>query len=642
MPVGNGDANANSSVGGAQALQVWLKRVFHSENVGAFSWGITADHHTWTDEFQALYGLEPGKVAAHPDVWLGRIHPADRSDLEADVVRATDTGEAFEREFRIIRADGETRWMHARCVLERDETGTLRRLVGVNVDITERKEVEAALDESEAQFHRVRAAELIGAYVADYATGIVRLSPALTEMLGLKGDTALSADLLNLTHPMDASDILNALARARDPSGAGQALAEGRVRCADGHVRWLALSGRVFFDGAVNSPGAPRRQVGLVIDLTQRRSIESKLAASEAAQRAILDTVPDAIIEVDEHGVIRSINAGAIRTFGYSMAEAIGRNVSMFMTPEHRDAHDGYIARYLETGVAKIIGSSRQVTARRKDATVFPAELYIGEIRNREERTFVGFVRDLSDRTRAEETLRAAQADLFHAARVSEMGEMAAAIAHELNQPLAAATNFLNAARRYLEQGDSAIGARDALTQAAAEQVRAGQILQRMRKFLTKSDQERRREPLNLLVREAVRWAMVSAPRESVDVQFNLAAEIGDVFVDRIQVQQVVLNLLRNSFEAMATNQPEQPRTIVVTTRNAGPKFALVSIEDTGPGIDPSFTPRLFDAFATTKKEGMGVGLRICKTIIESHGGHMSGANKSNGGACFEFTIPLA
>lgn len=627
---------------GVVALRDWLERVFKAERVGWFVWDVTAGQHSWTEEFRALYGLEPGKIEAHPDIWLGYVHPVDRSGLEADVLRAVETGEAFEREFRIIRADGAIRWMHAACVLERDEVGILRRLVGANTDITERRHVEDALEDCVWQFQRGPASELIGAYVFDYAPCIIRLSPYLADILGLENESASSATLLGNLHPMDAGRVLDALARASDPTGDGRVFAEGRVGLPSGQERWIALSGRVFFDDKSEGVAIPARQVGLVFDLSQHKYMQQRLAASEATQRAILDTGPDAIIVINDRGVIQSMNAVAVRQFGYTLAESIGHNVSMLMTSVHAGTHDSYIARYLETGVARIIGASREVEARRSDGTVFPAELHIGEIHEDGARAFVGFVRDCSRRIRAEEKLRAAHADLFHAARLSEMGEIVAEIAHELNQPLTAAANFLNAARRYFEHSGGTDDARDALSHAAAEQLRAGQILQRMRSFLTKGEQQRRCEPLNAFLKEAVGWAMLSLASKGVTVEYDLGDDVGDVLIERVQLQQVVLNLVRNSVEAMRANAAEKARILRVTSQSAGSNFAKVIIEDSGSGIDPAFAPRLFDAFATTKGDGMGVGLRICKSIIEGHGGVLTGGNGVSGGACFEFTVPLA
>jgi two-component system, LuxR family, sensor kinase FixL len=488
----------------------------------------------------------------------------------------------------------------------------------------------------------MHAAALVGAYVADLASGQVWLSPSLAQCLAFDRASISVAELRTRFEPQDAETFQAALARAHAGADAGRSVAEGRIRGTDGAARWLCLCGQTLFRKRPDGKMAPIHQVGAVADITEQWNFEKELAEREAAQRSIFDTGPDAIIVIDDRAVIRAFNAVAQRKFGYSAEEAIGRNVSMLMTGEHAGGHNGYVQRYLATGHAAIIGSSREVEARRKDGTVFPAELYIGQTHSGERRSFVGFLRDLSDRHQAEAKLRAAQADLFHAGRMSAMGEIAAAIAHELNQPLSAATNFLNAARRFLERGDCDEQARQALSSAASEQVRAGQILQRLRRFLTKEDDERRREPLAELLKEAVQLAMVAVGSAKPLVNWDLAPDLGDALVDRIQIQQVVVNLVRNAQEAMRAQEPDRAPTIWIRALRISPELFQVTIEDNGPGLDPGILARLFDPFATTKGSGMGIGLRICKTIIENHRGRLVGENSPAGGARFVFTLPAA
>jgi two-component system sensor kinase FixL len=620
----------------------WLEQVFAPQATGTFHWDVVADQHSWTEEFQALYGLSDGAPAPRPDIWLEAIHPDDRADLTADIARAAEDGEAFERTFRLVSADGSIRWMRAHCRLERDEAGALRRLVIDNADITALKAAEQAIHDCRHPLQQMHAAALVGAYVADLASGQVWLSPSLAQCLAFDRASISVAELRTRFEPQDAETFQAALARAHAGTDAGRVAAEGRIRGFDGAARWLCLCGQTLFRRRCDGKTAPIHQVGAVADITEQRNIEEELAEREAAQRSILDTGPDAIIVIDDRAVIRAFNAVAQRKFGYSAEEAIGRNVSMLMTGEHAGGHNGYVQRYVATGHAAIIGSSREVEARRKDGTVFPAELYIGQTHSGERRSFVGFLRDLSDRHQAEAKLRAAQTDLFHAGRMSAMGEIAAAIAHELNQPLSAATNFLNAARRFLERGDCDEQARQALSSAASEQVRAGQILQRLRRFLTKEDDERRREPLADLLKEAVQLATVAAGSVMPAVNWDLAPDLGDALVDRIQIQQVVVNLVRNAQEATRAQAQDRAPTIWIRALRISPELVQVAIEDNGPGIDPEILARLFDPFASTKGSGMGIGLRICKTIIENHRGRLVGENSPAGGARFVFTLPAA
>lgn len=364
------------------------------------------------------------------------------------------------------------------------------------------------------------------------------------------------------------------------------------------------------------------------------------LAEREAHLRSIFDSAPDAMIVVDEHGVIQTYSAAAQRMFGWTAAEIIGRNVSMLMPQPYRTEHDAYMQRYLNTGEKRIIGIGRIVVGERKDGSTFPLELAVGELRSPQARYFTGFVRDLTERQEAEDRLQELQAELVHISRVSAMGEMASSLAHELNQPLSAVANYMNGARRLLEQsGDSDKRVLDAITKAGEQALRAGDIIRRLRDFLARGEGERTIEPLTKLVQEACALALVGARDQAVRVQYRLSATPMLVLVDRVQIQQVILNFVRNAMDAME-GQPR--RELTVATEPGPDDMAMVSVIDTGPGLDPSVAERLFQPFVTTKAHGMGVGLSISRTIVEAHGGRIWTAANPGGGAIFHFTVPLA
>lgn len=364
------------------------------------------------------------------------------------------------------------------------------------------------------------------------------------------------------------------------------------------------------------------------------------LADREAQLRLIYDTAPDALIVIDEAGVMQSYSAAAQRMFGWSESEVLGRNVSMLMPQPHRGQHDRYIQRYLETGERRIIGIGRIVVGERKDGSTFPMELAVGEVRSEHGRVFTGFIRDLTERQAAEARLQELQAELVHMSRLMAMGEMASALAHELNQPLSAIANYLSGARRLLERsGASEPRAADALEKAADQALRAGEIIRRLRDFLARGEGERRVESLPKLVQEACALAIVGAKESGVRVQYRFEPALDRVVVDRVQIQQVILNLVRNALDAMV----EHPRReLLVMTSAADDGMAMVSVIDTGPGVDETAAARLFQPFVTTKPSGMGVGLSISRTIVEAHGGRIWTEPNPGGGAIFRFTLRLA
>lgn len=348
------------------------------------------------------------------------------------------------------------------------------------------------------------------------------------------------------------------------------------------------------------------------------------------------------MIIIDEMGIILSFSAAAEKMFGYAEDEVVGENVSMLMPSPDRERHDGYLKNYRDTGRRKIIGIGRVTTARHRDGSSFPIELSIGEAWAEGQRVFTGFIHDITHRQQEQLRLRDLQSELAHVGRLSEMGTLASSLAHELNQPLTAIANYCEGARSLLEgkpAPDDLEMAREALQETAAQALRAGEIVRRMRDFLTHGQTEHRVESLSSLITEANALALVGSRERGIDVHVHLAAEADKVFVDRIQIQQVLFNLIRNAIEAMF----ESPvRELTVSSHDGPQGLVTVTIEDTGSGVSETLAPQLFQPFITSKQSGMGIGLSICRTIIEAHGGRIWFEPGADLGTTFHFTLPLA
>jgi two-component system sensor kinase FixL len=354
--------------------------------------------------------------------------------------------------------------------------------------------------------------------------------------------------------------------------------------------------------------------------------------------QSVLDTLPDALIVIKPDGSILSFSAMAEQTFGWTEEEAIGKNITLLMPSPYREAHDGYLVRYLETGEKRIIGKGRIVVGERKDGATFPMELSVGEMRTPDGRFFVGLVRDLTVRQMTEARLQELQSELLHMSRLTTMGNMASALAHELNQPLSAIANYLKGSRRLIEQGET--GSQrlcEAIDKAADQALRAGDIIRRLRDFVAYGESDRRPEGLGKLLEEASALAFVGASEKGVRVRFELDREVDLVLADRVEIQQVLVNLIRNATEAMQ-DAPRRDLLIRVTSR--GPDWARVDVADTGPGLSEAAAANLFKPFMTTKSQGMGVGLSISRGIIEAHGGEIWAERNEGGGAKFCFTLP--
>ena len=380
--------------------------------------------------------------------------------------------------------------------------------------------------------------------------------------------------------------------------------------------------------------------VGVIRDITDRKAAELAQRESELRLRSILETVPDAIVVIDAQGLIQSFSPAAERLFGYDNAEVVGRNVSVLMPTPHRDAHDGYIDRYLRTGQPRIIGIGRIVTGLRRDGETFPMELQVGEFTFDGHRYFTGFVRDLTERQEAERRIQDLQAELLHASRLSVMGQMASTMAHELNQPLTAVMNYLEAGRQLLRAEAGVPERVDEMMEKAITQARrAGDVIRRLRGFVTKGETERRVHNLNQLVEEALALALVGARQRDLRVSLELDRRLPPVLVDHVQIQQVVLNLVRNAVEAM---EQVEHRELTISTRPVPQQgIAEVTVADTGPGIAPEMAEHLFQPFVTTKATGMGLGLSICREIAEAHHGQLTTAPVLSGGTVFRLTLPI-
>jgi two-component system sensor kinase FixL len=361
---------------------------------------------------------------------------------------------------------------------------------------------------------------------------------------------------------------------------------------------------------------------------------------SEAHLRSILATVPDAMVVIDEKGIILSFSAAAEKMFGYTETEVVGENVSMLMPSPDRERHDGYLAHYRRTGERKIIGIGRVTNARRRDGNTFPIELSIGEARIDDQRIFTGFIHDITQRQQAEAQLKDLQAELAHVGRVSEMATLASSLAHELNQPLTAVTSYCQSIRRLARaeaDGHRSELIAEAADEAASEALRAGEIVRRLRDFFARGDTERHIEDLPRLITEANALALVGSRELGVEVQVALDPRVNLVLADRVQIQQVLINLIRNALDAML----ESDERLLTISTAAGPEdLVTIAVQDTGTGITEAVADQLFQPFVTSKQTGMGIGLSICRTIIEAHGGRIWFEAAPEGGTIFRFTLP--
>ncbi len=371
--------------------------------------------------------------------------------------------------------------------------------------------------------------------------------------------------------------------------------------------------------------------------MAQKRSDET-----QSRLEAIINGAVFAIITIDDCGTVQDFNPAAEQMFGYRRAEVFGHNLSMLMPEQDAHKHDGYIRSYLETGEKKIIGIGRETLGKKKDGKIFPIHLTVSEVNLADRKLFTGMILDISERVVAEKRVRELQDELIHVARLSAMGEMASALAHELNQPLTAISNYSSAAKRMLDSGQpQATDAATKLVLKASEQAqRAGEIIRRLRQFIVLGETDRAWHDLAPCVQEAAELGMVGSSAKAVRFELEVEPDLPQVLIDRIQIQQVFQNLVRNAVDALDDWHGE--KRIHVSLRNIDGQAIEIDVEDTGPGIREDVRDRLFQPFATTKPNGMGIGLSVSRNIVDSHGGQIEAEDRADGGTKFRVVLPVS
>lgn len=476
----------------------------------------------------------------------------------------------------------------------------------------------------------------VGTWDFEFATRNLAWSNTTRKLFGVAPDEPVNYDLfLSLLDPQDRGRTAKAMQQSID-TGCNFDI-EYRVQRHSDEGRWVRALGAVV-DGSDSNPA---RLSGIMLDIDREKRLEDAVRTREGHFRSILDTIPDAMIVIDEHGIMQFFSSAAARQFGYTESEAIGRNISDLMPEPDRSRHDAYLARYLKTGERRIIGIGRIVTGMRKDGTTFPMHLTIGEMQSGGRPFFTGFVRDLTEQQQTQARLQELQSELVHVSRLTAMGEMASALAHELNQPLSAISNYMKGSRRLLANSTDSNAPRieAALDRAAEQAMRAGDIIRRLRNFVARDESEKRVESISKMIEEAGALGLTGAREQGVLLRFNLDPTYDLVLADRVQIQQVLVNLFRNALEAMAGSNH---RELIAFNARAADDMIEIAVSDTGPGFAGDALANLFQPFFTTKEAGMGVGLSISRTIIETHGGRMWAETNSSGGATFRFTLPAA
>ncbi len=528
-----------------------------------------------------------------------------------------------------VRADGQTRWVSWEIRPWRADGGDVEGIFLFAEDVTARHEVAEALKESE---ERLR---LLINGIKDHA--LIMLDPkgciaswneGARRVKGYETNEVIGRHFSIFYTPED-------IAAGKPEQDLETALHTGACEQEGEHVK---KGGERFWASTLVNPiynesGTLKGFAKITRDITERKIAEAALVASETLLRAVVDGSQDSIIAINAAGVVQSINKNGVKMFGYSRQELVGRNISILMPAVSRSLHDKYMQNYRKTGDAKIIGIGREVEGQRKDGSVFPLGLTITQTTYADAPLFVGFLRDLSGRHEIEARIKQLQGE-----RLSAMGGLAAGLAHELNQPLAAAVTYLETAQLLLEMpADSRPNpVEKTLTSAVDEIMRAGHIMRRLRELVTSGEPDKTFLNLHDFINDAPELSI--SKEEKIRISLELNAKNDSVLADRVQIKQVLANLIRNATEAM---RPSAERKLSISTSSIEQDMIRVDIADTGSGFQPGVIEHLFEPFRTTKSSGMGIGLSISRMIVEAHYGKIWAEPNPDGGAIFSFTLPL-
>ena len=559
--------------------------------------------------------------------WLEAIHPEDRDRPRAVWLAAAAEKRPYSSEFRVRTRDGRYRHFQTRGVPILAADGSIREWIGTNTDITERRESENALREGQLRYQLATRAGGAGVWELDLATGDMYIDPQLKAILGYE-DHEIRNHLDDWMQRHDPRDVgrVKADAAAYAAGASTDYEDEHRMVHKDGSIRWFLARGRMIV-----GPGERRRLIGTDTDVTARKWEATALREVEGRHRAMLLAVPDLMFVLDKDGVYVDFHAPDPALLVVPADRLIGRNVREVFPPELAERVTRCLAETRASGEPRTLEYDTAID---------------GKVRHWEARVVpcgpdkvLSIVRDVTERKVAEQEARELRDELAHVGRVTSLGALTGSLAHEINQPLASIMANAQAALRLLDSPrlDKA-ELRDALGYIVSDDRRAGEVLRRLRALLTKEAPESRPLDIKDTMEEILQLVHSDVVMRRVALETDLATDLPLVQGDRVQLQQVALNLLINAFEAVQDLDVARRRVALQATRQDGQ--VVVSVVDYGRGIATADIDRIFEPFYTTKPDGMGLGLPICRTIAVSHGGALTAASNDHGGMTFSLRLP--
>src|SRR6266852_3204202 len=617
--------------------QAYLAEAQRLSHTGSFGWRVSNGEIIWSEETFRIFQYDRATIPT-VELILQWVHPDDAALVRETIERASQDGKDFEHEYRLVMPDGAVKHVHVVAHAERDESGELE-FVGAVMDSTESKRAEKKLRRSEESLLEAQKLSHTGSWRHDIASGAVIVSPEIYRIHDIKPDDDASNTefFFSRFHPEDRKRVVDLFERAEIEKTEFQV--DYRIVLSDGTIKHLHTIGHPI----LNESGDLIEFVGTAIDVTAAKQAEEALRRSEsylADAQTLTRTGSWAWNVATRQSVYWSLEN--YRLFGFDPEGGIPSDEAFYQRvhPEDRDRvrREVFLERpdegsHFDVDFRIVLpgGAIKYVRS-----TGHPVRNISGDLLE-----YVGTSIDVTERKRAEEErerLRQAQADLARVNRVITMGELTASLAHEVNQPIAAALTNSNTCLRWLTRDHPDVEeAREAASRLVKDVTRAADIIGRISSMFKKGALQRELVDVNELIREMIVLLSSEASRYSISIRTELAEGLPKVMADRVQLQQVFMNLMLNGIDAMKETTGGGGLTIKSEACDA---HLLISVSDTGVGLPPEQADQIFRAFFTTKDNGTGMGLPISRSIIESHGGRLWAAGNSSRGATFQFTLP--
>jgi two-component system sensor kinase FixL len=596
-------------------------------NLGMWVWDAVRDEVWMTEKGRALLGLTRD-ARLNAAALISQVHPEDRAARAAAIKRAIEMKGEYSMEYRVLLPDGRLRWIGARghCIPVGDPKGI--RLLGVSMDVTAQKLAQDALWESEDRFRAMANTAPVMIWMSGPDKLCTFFNKGWLDFTGRSLEQELGNGWAEGIHREDFNRCFEVYANsfdAREPF-----TMEYRLRRRDGPYRWVLDNGtpRLASDGTFLG------YIGSCIDITERKQAQDRF-------RLVVEASPNGIVLVNAQGHIMLVNAYCEKLFGYKREELIGQAVEVLVPERFRGEPLPHPARFQAATAAAATGAGLEIFARRKDGTEFPVEIGSSLIESPEEKLVLSVIVDISARKQAEAQKRQHREEIAHLSRVAIMGEMVGALAHELNQPLTGIVNNASAGRRFIAKGRGELSKLDSLFEAIVSDGRRGdEIIRGIRNMVRKGEEVRSPVNLNDVIARVLGFVRSDALERQCALVTEPDPDLPLVQADLVQIQQVLLNLVVNAFEAMRETPAAERRVIIRSEREPNGRVQ-VSVRDFGTGLPTEDPRRIFERFFSTKREGMGMGLAIVRSIIESHGGELDAANARGSGACIHFSLPV-